>query len=62
MAGVDGDRDGPNGGDRLHQRPLIPAGDVDESGVVGGVVRGVVVARPLVLGEQKRHFILSPPK
>lgn len=38
VAGVDGDRDGPNRGHGLHQRPLAPAGDVDKPGVVGGVV------------------------
>lgn len=56
MAGIDGNRDGPDGGNRLHQSPLAPAGDVDESGVVGGVVGGVIVARPVILEEQKRAF------
>lgn len=49
MAGVDGDGDGPHGGHGLHQRVLLPARDVHEARVVGGVEHGVVLARQVVL-------------
>lgn len=55
MAGIDGDRDRSHGGHGLHQSALLAAGDVDESGVVGRVVFGVVVARLVILEEKRRR-------
>lgn len=53
MAGIDGNGNGPHGGHGLHQRPLVPAGDVGEPCVISGVVVGVVVARLVILEEQR---------
>lgn len=57
MAGVDGHRHGAHAGHGLHQRVLLAAGDVDEAGVVGGVVLGVVVALLLVLEGTRVHRV-----
>lgn len=49
MTGIDGDGNWAHGGHGLHQSVLFAAGDVDEAGVVGSAVLGVVVAWLVVL-------------
>uniref|UniRef100_A0A0E9XXM5 Uncharacterized protein n=1 Tax=Anguilla anguilla TaxID=7936 RepID=A0A0E9XXM5_ANGAN len=58
VTGVDGDGDGAHRGHGLHQGALLPAGQVHEAGVVGGVVLGVVVAR-LIVSSQVRVGLLG---
>lgn len=53
MTGVDGNGHGSHGGHGLHQSALLTAGDVDEPGVVGRVVVGVVVTRLVILEEEE---------
>lgn len=58
MSSIDGDWNGSHGGHSLHQSALLAAGDVDESGVVGGVVAGVVVTRLVILEEDEKKNLL----
>ena len=48
MAGVDGDGDGPDGGEGLGQRLLVPGGHVDVALVVGAHVAPLELA-PVIL-------------
>lgn len=53
VTGVDGDRHGSDGGDGHLQVALAAFGDVDEAGVIGGVVLGVVAAVAVL--KQEKH-------
>ncbi len=54
VTGVDGDWDRSHGGHSLHQSALLATGDVHESGVIGGVVLGVIVTRLVILEDKKK--------
>lgn len=58
MTSVDGDGHGSNGGHGLLQGALVASGDVDEAGVIGGVVLGVVMAFSILRKEEEKK---TPP-